>query len=70
MSTFSRETAGLKIAGFDSLEIRRDVRMRMQVDTDSLLPVAIKPGQLPMLRVGTSDHDACNERTNRAQAAG
>jgi hypothetical protein len=29
---------GLKIAGFDSLEIRRDVRMRMEVNTDSLLP--------------------------------
>ncbi len=29
---------GLKIAGFDSLEIRRDVRMRMQLNTSSLLP--------------------------------
>ena len=29
---------GLKIAGIDSLEIRRDVRMRLQLDTDSLLP--------------------------------
>ncbi len=30
---------GLKIAGIDSLEIRRDVRMRMQLETASLLPV-------------------------------
>jgi hypothetical protein len=30
--------AALKIAGFDTLEIRRDVRMRMQLDTASLLP--------------------------------
>ena len=29
---------GLKIAGIDSLEIRRDVRMRLQLETDSLLP--------------------------------
>src|SRR6476646_12222542 len=29
---------GLKIAGFDSLEIRREVRMRMQFNTASLLP--------------------------------
>ncbi len=35
--------SGLGIAGFDTLEIRRDVRMRMQVDTTSLLPVADKP---------------------------
>ena len=33
---------GLKIAGIDSLEIRRDVRMRMQLDTSSLLPAAKK----------------------------
>ena len=32
-----RET-GLKIAGFDSLEIRREVRMRMQLNTASLVP--------------------------------
>lgn len=29
---------GLKIAGIDSLEIRREVRMRLQLETDSLLP--------------------------------
>ena len=29
---------GLKIAGIDSLEIRRDVRMRLDLDTSSLLP--------------------------------
>jgi len=29
---------GLKIAGLDSLEIRRDVRMRLHLETDSLLP--------------------------------
>ncbi|MCI0333303.1 MAG: hypothetical protein L0228_08785 [Planctomycetes bacterium] len=29
---------GLRIAGIDSLEIRRDVRMRMQLETASLLP--------------------------------
>lgn len=29
--------SGLKIAGFDTLEIRRDVRMRMQLNTASLL---------------------------------
>ena len=29
---------GLKIAGIDSLEIRRDVQMRLQLETDSLLP--------------------------------
>jgi lipopolysaccharide export system protein LptA len=29
---------GLKIAGIDALEIRRDVRMRLQLETDSLLP--------------------------------
>jgi hypothetical protein len=30
--------AGLRIAGIDTLEIRRDVRMRLQLETDSLLP--------------------------------
>jgi lipopolysaccharide export system protein LptA len=29
---------GLKIAGIDALEIRREVRMRLQLETDSLLP--------------------------------
>jgi lipopolysaccharide export system protein LptA len=29
---------GLKIAGIDSLEIRRDVQMRLHLETDSLLP--------------------------------
>jgi hypothetical protein len=29
---------GLRIAGIDSLEIRRDVRMRLQLETNSLLP--------------------------------
>ena len=29
--------AGLKIAGFDSLEIRRDVKIRLQLDSASLL---------------------------------
>ncbi|HVT30959.1 MAG TPA: hypothetical protein VHE81_23335, partial [Lacipirellulaceae bacterium] len=29
---------GLHFSGFDTLEIRRDVRMRMQIDTTSLLP--------------------------------
>ena len=29
---------GLKIAGIDSLEIRRDVKMRLQMDASSLLP--------------------------------
>ena len=30
--------SGLKIAGFDSLEIRHDVKMRLQMDSGSLLP--------------------------------
>src|SRR4051794_15856529 len=30
--------SGMKVAGFDSLEIRREVRMRMQLDTASLMP--------------------------------
>jgi hypothetical protein len=30
--------SGLRIAGFDTLEIRREVRMRMQLNTASLLP--------------------------------
>ena len=33
-----RDDSGLKIAGIDSLEIRRDVRMRLQLETESLLP--------------------------------
>jgi hypothetical protein len=33
----SKDT-GLKIAGFDSLEIRREFQMRMQLNTDSLVP--------------------------------
>jgi hypothetical protein len=33
----SKDT-GLKIAGFDSLEIRREFQMRMQLNTDSLMP--------------------------------
>src|SRR4051794_14265852 len=31
---------GLKIAGFDSLEIRRDVKMRLQMDSSALMPGA------------------------------
>jgi hypothetical protein len=34
--------AGLKIAGFDSLEIRRDVKMRLQMDSGALMPGAKK----------------------------
>jgi hypothetical protein len=30
--------SGLKFPGFDSLEIRREVRLRLQLETDSLLP--------------------------------
>ncbi|HEX2474380.1 MAG TPA: hypothetical protein VHK01_06535, partial [Lacipirellulaceae bacterium] len=37
----------LRIPGFDSLEIRRDVRLRVQLETDSLLPVAEKPSPGP-----------------------
>lgn len=32
------KTGGLKIAGIDSLELRRDVRLRAFLETDSLLP--------------------------------
>jgi lipopolysaccharide export system protein LptA len=35
--------AGLKIAGFETLEIRREVRMRMQFNTSSLIPGGDKP---------------------------
>ncbi len=35
---FKANDPGLKIAGFDSLEIRRNVKMRLQLDTASLLP--------------------------------
>ncbi|MEX0611723.1 MAG: hypothetical protein WD738_11170 [Pirellulales bacterium] len=35
---------GLKIAGIDALEIRREVRMRLQLEADSLLPGDDKPG--------------------------
>lgn len=30
--------SGLRISGFDSLEIRREVRMRLQLNTDTLMP--------------------------------
>ena len=43
MSTRSPRDNGLKIAGFDSLEIRREVRMRMQLNTASLLPGGEEP---------------------------
>src|SRR5262249_49814426 len=33
-----KDANGLKIAGFDTLEIRREVRMRMQLNAESLLP--------------------------------
>jgi lipopolysaccharide export system protein LptA len=33
-----RDANGLKIAGFDTLEIRREVRMRMQLNAESLVP--------------------------------
>src|SRR4029079_1692404 len=44
--------SGLKIAGFDSLEIRREVRMRTQLDTASLLPGGeMKPKPNPSVQV-------------------
>ncbi len=61
---------GLKIAGFDSLEIRRDVRMRMQLNTDSLLPGGKKepsgsaskakgsPGSNPSVQVSEAANSA------------
>ena len=42
--------SGLKIAGFDSLEIRREVRMRMQLNTASLLPGGEKEARSPTRR--------------------
>ncbi len=36
--------SGLKIAGIDGLEIRHDVRMRLQLETSSLLPGGDDPG--------------------------
>jgi lipopolysaccharide export system protein LptA len=46
---------GMKIAGFDSLEIRRDVRMRMQLDTASLLPGGEKKEPKPNPSVQVND---------------
>src|SRR3954447_2508575 len=52
--------AALRTAGFDTLEIRRDVRMRLQLDTASLLPGAKKdapprsPQQTPAVQVNDS----------------
>lgn len=46
--------SGLKIAGFDSLEIRREVRMRMQLNTASLLPGGEKDAK-PKPSVQVSD---------------
>ena len=40
---------GLKIAGFDSLEIRREFQMRMQLNTSSLLPGGEKQAKPPVL---------------------
>jgi hypothetical protein len=39
----SSKTGGLKIAGVDSLELRRNVRLRVYLETDSLLPGNEKP---------------------------
>jgi lipopolysaccharide export system protein LptA len=39
--------AGLKIAGFDSLEIRRDVKMRLQMDSGALMLGAKKKNAKP-----------------------
>jgi hypothetical protein len=50
---------GLKIAGFDSLEIRRDVRMRMQFNTASLLPGGDKePKPHPSVQVSDATKKA------------
>ncbi len=49
---------GLKIAGFDSLEIRREVRMRMQLDTASLLPGGEKEKPNPPVQVSDATQAA------------
>jgi hypothetical protein len=42
--------AGLRLPAIDSLEVRRDVRLRLQLDTGSLLPNADEPSPSPSLK--------------------
>jgi hypothetical protein len=42
--------SGLKLPGMDSLEIRRDVRLRLLLDTSNLLPGADEPSPGPSLK--------------------
>jgi hypothetical protein len=42
--------SGLKLPTADSLEIRRDVRLRLQLETDNLLPGAEEPSPNPSLK--------------------
>ena len=56
----------LRIAGFDSLEIRREVRMRMQLDTASLLPGGKRePSNNPLLQ-GKVINPSASERSPQA----
>lgn len=63
-----KDANGLKIAGFDTLEIRREVRMRMQLNAESLLPGGKKePSPNPSLQGRGTDPPA--QATDVAKAA-